>query len=175
LDVGAAAAAAEHFQRAGELAPESWRAAFLLGVAETAAGRPQEAAQAYREVLARNERVLEAHNNLAWLLADREIDLVLADVHARRAVELGPDNPHALGTLGWVQYKSDRLGDAAVTLERAARLAPEDPLKRYMLGVVCWEGGAEAQARAELEEALRLDPAFEKAAHARMILANLDG
>jgi tetratricopeptide (TPR) repeat protein len=175
LELGDAAIAVEHLRRADELDPVSWQAMFLLGVAEAAAGRPGEAARAYREVLARNERVLEAHNNLAWLLADGEIDPVLAGVHARRAVELGPDNPHALGTLGWVQYKNDRLEDAAATLERAARLAPQDPLKHYMLGVVRWERGDLGPARAELEEALRLNPQFEKAAHARELLETLDG
>jgi tetratricopeptide (TPR) repeat protein len=175
LEMGEAAAAAEHFRQADELDPHSWQAVFLLGVAETAAGRLDEATRAYREVLTRNERVLEAHNNLAWLLADREIDPVLADVHARRAVELGPDNPHALGTLGWVQYKNAQLEDAAATLERAAQLDPQDPLKHYMLGVVRWERGAVGPARTELEEALRLDPEFEKAADARALLETMSG
>jgi tetratricopeptide (TPR) repeat protein len=168
-------AAAELFDRARELSPDDWTAAYLLGLAESEAGRPQEAIKAYRTVLARDERVAEAHNNLAWLLADLDLDPVLAEVHARRAAELAPANPQVLGTLGWAQYKNRLLDDAAATLARAVEGQPDDPMKRYMLGVVEFHRGQRDAARRALGEALRLSPSFGRAERARELLDRLDG
>jgi tetratricopeptide (TPR) repeat protein len=162
-------------RRAQDLDPDLWEVSYLLGVAEAAAGRPQRAIAAYRSVLAQNDRVAEAHNNLAWLLADRELDPVLAEVHARRAAELQPENPHILGTLGWAQYKNRMLDEAAVTLWSATRLLPDDPMKHYMLGVVQLDRGLKREARLEIERALEIDPQFERAADAGELLEELGG
>ena len=159
--------AAGSFRRARELDSNLWVASYLLGLAEDRAGRPAEAIAAYRYVLSKNERIAEAHNNLAWLLADRDVDPVLAEVHARRAVELQPDNPHALGTLGWAQYKNGQLDEAALSLTKATRALPHDAMKHYMLGVVQFDRRERSEALHEIETALRLDPSFERSVHAR--------
>ena len=136
LAAGRAEVAAKHFARAAELSPGDWTPTYLRALAEERAGEPEEAIAAYRSVLDRDDRVAAAHNNLAWLLADLDVDPVLAEVHARRAAELAPGNGDVLGTLGWTQYKNGRLADAAVTLQRAVDASPEDAMKRYLLGVV---------------------------------------
>jgi tetratricopeptide (TPR) repeat protein len=169
------AEAAASFRRARELDPSLWMASYLLGLAEDQAGRPVEAVAAYRSVLSNNERVAEAHNNLAWLLADRDFDPVLAEVHARRAIELQPDNPHALGTLGWAQYKNRRLDEAVVSLTKASRALPDDAMKHYMLGVVQFDRGERSEALHEIETALRLDPSFERSVHAGELRDRLGG
>jgi tetratricopeptide (TPR) repeat protein len=175
LATGDAAAAADCFERAAELDPASWLAPHREGLALARAGRPRQAVEAYGVALARNERVAETHNNLAWLLADLDLDPVLAEVHARRASELAPDNANVLGTLGWAQYKSGRWDEAAVSLRRAVDLAPDDALKRYLLGVVEADRGEREPALRELQAALRLDPGFERAESARRLLDELDG
>jgi len=167
--------AADCFREARRRDADDWKASYLLGVAEDRAGRPAEAVAAYRTVLAKNERVAEAHNNLAWILADRDFDPVLAEVHARRAAELSPDDPQVLGTLGWAQYKNRMLDEAAVTLKRATGAVPGDPMKHYMLGVVQFDRGDREEALREIETALRLDPSFERAGHASELLDALGG
>ncbi|MGQ0720123.1 MAG: tetratricopeptide repeat protein [Candidatus Eiseniibacteriota bacterium] len=174
MDAGDPARAAECFAEAQKRDPAGWFPSYQLGLALDRAGRAAEAIDAYKAVLSRNERVAEAHNNLAWLLADREIDPVLAEVHARRAVELAPDNANVLGTLGWTQYRNGLLDEAVTSLERAKKLEPRDSMKRYLLGVVRLERGEAAAARAELTEALRLDPAFPRREDARRLLDRLD-
>ncbi|HMB68550.1 MAG TPA: tetratricopeptide repeat protein, partial [bacterium] len=175
LATGNAAAAADCFEQAAELDPASWLAPHREGLALTRAGRPRQAVEAYGEALARNERVAETHNNLAWLLADLDIDPVLAEVHARRASELAPDNANVLGTLGWAQYKSGRWEEAAASLRRAVELSPDDALKRYLLGVVEADRGQREPAIQELQAALRLNPGFERAESARRLMAELEG
>jgi tetratricopeptide (TPR) repeat protein len=174
MRLGRGGAAVPHFERARELDPRSWLPSHLLGLALTAVGRTEEAVEAYRSVLARDERIAEAHNNLAWLLADLDIDPILAEVHARRAAELQPENPHVLGTLGWAQYKNRLLDEAAVSLKAATLRVPDDPMKRYMLGVVQSARGESDEARREIGRALELDPAFPRAESARDLLARLD-
>ncbi|MBZ0267315.1 tetratricopeptide repeat protein, partial [bacterium] len=174
LRAGNAEVAAEHFGRAAELAPGDWMPTYLRALAEEQAGRIEEAMDAYRSVLARDDRVAAAHNNLAWLLADRDVDPVLAEVHARRAAELAPDNGDVLGTLGWAQYKNGRLGDAERTLERAVAAVPGDGMKRYLLGVVQLEGGHPEGARKSLLAALERPEGFARAEEARELLERLD-
>jgi tetratricopeptide (TPR) repeat protein len=173
LDAGDAAAAAGCFERAGQLDSTAWFPQFQRALALERAGQPQEAVEAYRAVLARNDRVGEAHNNLAWLLADLDLDVAAAAVHARRAAGLLPDNANALGTLGWALYKNRQLEEAAAALEDARTRAPQDAMKRYLLGTVLAARGQAEEARFELGEALRLDPAFPRAAAAREALERL--
>lgn len=173
MKMGHPKVAATLFERAQELSDDNWRPAYLLALAHAEAGRPQEAIKAYRTVLASDERVAEAHNNLAWLLADLDLDPVLAEVHARRAAELAPRNANVLGTLGWAQYKNRLLNDAAATLQRAVTLRPDDAMKQYMLGVVEFHRGRGEEARYALATALERDPGFERADRARDLLARL--
>jgi Flp pilus assembly protein TadD len=175
MELGRPSEAARYFEKARDLDAGDWQAPYLLGLAEARAGHPEEAVEAYRTALARNERLAEAHNNLAWLLADLDLDPVLAEVHARRAAELQPENANVLGTLGWAQYKNRLLPEASATLERATELSPSDPMKRYMLGVVLFHEGRRDQARREVRRALELDPDFARASNARDLLRRLDG
>jgi len=174
MELGRPSEAAPYFERARDLDVSDWQAPYLLGLAETGAGRTDGAVEAYRTALARNERLAEAHNNLAWLLADLDLDPVLAEVHARRAAELQPENPDVLGTLGWALYKNRLLVEAEGTLSRATGLRPDDPMKRYMHGVVLFHQGRSEDARQEVQEALRLDPGFSRAANARELLRRID-
>jgi tetratricopeptide (TPR) repeat protein len=168
------AEAVKHFRRAGELAPRAWLPRFSLALALAADDRPREAIATYREVLAIDERIAEAHNNLAWLLADLDLDPILAEVHARRAAELAPRSPDVLGTLGWAQYKNRLFDEAAATLAEASRRRPDDPMKHWMLAEVELARGRPGEARREAEAALALDPAFPRADRARDLLSRLD-
>jgi tetratricopeptide (TPR) repeat protein len=66
----------------------------------------------------------EVHNNLAWLLAAsrgplRDPDDALR--HARRAVELAPDENLNLNTLGVVLYRTGRFAEAVETLDKSLK------------------------------------------------------
>jgi tetratricopeptide (TPR) repeat protein len=71
------------------------------------------AVETLRRSIALNSDNAIAQNNLAFLLADRMDRPEEAIHHAQRAVELRPNDPHIIDTLGWVQYKLAMKGRAA--------------------------------------------------------------
>jgi Tfp pilus assembly protein PilF len=66
------------------------------------------------------------HNRLAWLLATGPQELRNAEqslAHARRAVELAPDNGTYLNTLGVALYRNALFDEAIPMLERSLELS----------------------------------------------------
>ncbi len=75
-------------------------------------------------------RLLEAANNLAWLLATRDNpDLKRAEELIRSCIEKRSGNPHFHDTLGTVLLKQERFDEAIVELERALPKMPREGLK----------------------------------------------
>ncbi len=90
----------------------------------------------FQTVLARWPDSALHHNNLAWACArcHRRPDLQLA--HARRAVELEPDNTSYLDTLGEVLYLGGETDEAITLARRCIQLNPfsqhyREQLQRY--------------------------------------------
>jgi tetratricopeptide (TPR) repeat protein len=76
------------------------------------------------------------HNNLAWLVARNGRELEDAWHHARRAVELDPDNPSYLDTLGEVLFRRGQVAEAIRCAERCLELDArsihyEEQIARY--------------------------------------------
>lgn len=137
-----------------------WRAQILLS-----SGQYAEAIHDYDALIARFPEHASALNNLAWLLLEeapvemrnrtRGMEL------ARRAVEVTPDSPYALGTYGTAML---RAGDplAAVELFERALETPRGPAEatdRYLLAVALAQLGRGAEAAEELERAVKQDEA----------------
>lgn len=96
------------------------RALFLEAAAHQQAGRPAEAERAYRTLLARNPRVVPAHNNLGILLeADGRLDE--AEACFRAALALRRNYPEALNNLGAL-LRRQHASDQAIACLREALL-----------------------------------------------------
>ncbi len=65
-----------------------------------------------------------AKNSLGYILADQGIKVDRALKFCVAAVERSPENAAYLDSLGWAQYQSGRVREAADTLRRAQMLAP---------------------------------------------------
>ncbi len=92
------------------------------------------------------------HNNLAWLYsmtADSR-----AQDHAKRALELLPDNPNVLDTYGWILAQGESPHQGLSLLKKAIERSPGDPLIRYHLAGTLALIGQPYQARRELETLL---------------------
>lgn len=74
-----------------------------------------------------------AHNSYAWLAAACRRHLDVALVHARRAVELGPDQPSYLDTLGEVHFQRGKRDLALAAARRALALRPDSTYFRKQL------------------------------------------
>lgn len=77
----------------------------------------------YEEALRRGDRSGVAANNLAWLYAQQGRQLDRALMLARQALELAPQDPQVLDTLGMVHFQRREFTDAINVLRKAASLA----------------------------------------------------
>jgi predicted Zn-dependent protease len=93
-----------------------------------AAGDSTAALGVYESVLEVNPESVTALNYVAYTLAEWGERLDTALEYAQRAVELEPDDPRILDTLGWVYYRMGRHEDALRELERAVSAGASDPV-----------------------------------------------
>jgi len=108
--------------------------------------RYSDAVAAYRRVAEADETDANARNNLAYILAEHLDKPGDALPPAEAAVKLEPDNPHALDTLGWVQFKLGRPLEAYETIKRSIDRR-KSATNCYHLGVVLLELGRAESAR----------------------------
>jgi len=132
-----------------------------LGDLLSQAGRNDAAATAYALAIERSA------GNAGWALYlqqggaleragawDRALPLL------ERAVELAPDQPHALNYLGYAQAeRGENLDAAKGLLERASKLAPDDAAITDSLGWAYYMTGAYERAVPLLQRAAAAEPA----------------
>jgi tetratricopeptide (TPR) repeat protein len=80
-----------------------------------------------------------------------------AEISSRRAIQLAPDLPDPYVTLGQMQLKSNRLGDALNSMRRAVELNPYDPRLHTVYGIVLEAGGDCTAAMIQFDAALKLN------------------
>lgn len=98
-----------------------------------------------------------AYNALGYSLADRNLRLKEAHDLIRRALELAPDDPFIMDSMGWVEFRMGRLAEAEKLLRRAYELRPDAEIAAH-LGEVLWAKGRRDDAREVWREATRKDP-----------------
>lgn len=135
--------------------PTNVPALLLSAQAERAAGSSTEEIARYRSVLAIDDSNPIALNNLAYELAtvDPEEALKLA----QRVVELAPENPSALDTLGWVYYRKGVYGTAISYLKSAVEKGPS-ARRQFHLAVSYLKSGQKELGQQLLNAALKQDP-----------------
>lgn len=122
LQTGDVAAAAQQIGAAVALAPTAHRCSDL-GNAQLALGRRDEAIASYRQALALQEDLAEAHCNLSNALLDAgELDAALAS--GARAVALKPALADAHGNLGNALLRQGRPEQALACYAQALQLRP---------------------------------------------------
>ncbi len=96
------------------------------------AGREKEATELFEKYLKVQEKLCETyptyssgHNAAAWLSACCHRNLESAEDHARKAVELSPDNAGVLDTLAEVQFQLGKKDEAIATQKKAVALEPK--------------------------------------------------
>ncbi len=138
-----------------------------------ALNRPAQAQKKYQQILAASPRAIVAANNLAWLYAEHGGDLNAALGLAQIAVQQAPDHADINYTLGLIYYKRRLSTQAIAALQRSVQSAPSNPYYRYFLGLAYLQGSDRTRAKECLLAALTLNPAFDRASHAKTLLASL--
>jgi Flp pilus assembly protein TadD len=96
-------------------------------------------------------------NALGYTLADHTLELPHAESLIRRALVAMPDNPAAIDSLGWVQFRQGDARGAAVTLERAYSLGHDGEIAAHW-GEALWVSGQQSEARRVWAAALAREP-----------------
>jgi Flp pilus assembly protein TadD len=104
-------------------APESAELHFLRGTACNALSRPDQAREALTTAIALNPNFAPAWLNLGNAFMDID-DLIAAETHCRRALDLDPMLIEAHVSLGFILTAQARLTEAIAALEDAIRIDP---------------------------------------------------
>lgn len=98
-----------------------------------------------------------ALNALGYYLVDNNLRLEEAEVYLERAIELLPDDPAIMDSLGWLRYRQGEYAEAIQLLQQAYAAYPDGEIAAH-LGEVLWVSGEQEEARSLWEKALVDDP-----------------
>ncbi len=109
-----------------------------------------------RKILKLEPDNTQALNALGYTLTDRTDRHQEALLLINKALELKPNDPFYLDSLGWVYYRLGKLELAAHYLRQAISLQNDVEFSAH-LGEVLWQQGHHEQAKEVWEQALELD------------------
>lgn len=113
-----------------------------------------------RRLIALHPDHAHAYNALGYSLADRGLRLDEAESLIVKALELAPDDPFILDSLGWVRFRRSDLQGALAHLERAHELRPDPEIAAH-LGEVLWLMERRDEAQRVWTDALDAHPGHE--------------
>lgn len=116
-----------------------------------------QAEQDLRHIIRLQPDNARALNHLGYALTVRTDRYEEALELIQRAIEITPDDPAIIDSLGWVQYKLGRLDDALGNLRAAYAAFPDAEVAAH-LGEVLWTMGEQAEALDIWREALSRQP-----------------
>jgi tetratricopeptide (TPR) repeat protein len=122
-----------------------------------AAGQLDAAERELRQLVSDDPLNSDALNSLSYMFADRGMRLDEAVELARRAVNIEPENPAYLDTLGWALFKQGRVDEAAEPLGKAATSLTGNSVIQDHHGDVLEKRGRTAEAIAAWQRALAGD------------------
>lgn len=130
---------------------------YNLGTTYERADRGEDAEAAFRELIARAPGHADALNFLGYMLADQgeQLDEALGLIH--RALEIEPDNPSYLDSLGWAYFRQGNYRLAREPLERAAAAMTTASIVQDHLGDLYFQLKLYREAAAAYDRALAGD------------------
>ena len=131
----------------------------------------QAAAEQYLDILRQAPNYVPALNNLAWLYQLEKNPRALE--YAEKAVNIAPENPATLDTLGWILVEQGNTARGLPLLKKAVALAPLATEIHYHLALGLMKSGDKTQARKEFEQVLTTGKDFSKAEEVRELLKHL--
>lgn len=114
-----------------------------------------------RAILKKDPGNVTALNALGYALANLTSRHDEAYPLIKKALELKPDDPAIMDSMGWVEYKRGNLSEAREWLDKAYAAFP-DPEVAAHLGEVLWQAGNEKRAREVWLKSLQENPESEQ-------------
>ena len=149
--------ALEVFNTALEIVPANSDLLYARALVAERLGRIDQLEADLRFILKTEPDNAHALNALGFTLADQTDRYEEAYGYLKRAIEIMPDDPAIIDSMGWVYY---RLGnyDKSIKLLRKALSRFDDPEIAAHLGEVLWVTGNEEEARGIWQKALEKSP-----------------
>lgn len=120
-------------------------------------GRHESAEGYLRKLIALYPDHAHGLNALGYLLADANRDLDEAERLLTRALELAPNDPFILDSVGWLRYRQGRLEEALSLLQNAYRRQYDPEIAAHLIEVLTVLGRHE-EAQALLKQATARSP-----------------
>jgi len=165
--------AIDKFRLASQITPNDTRPLLQLALVMDGTERADESQPIYEQILKLQPDNPVALNNLAYLKAEKGIDLDLAQTMAQRARQKDPNSPEIADTLGWIYYKRNLSEEAVRMYQDLVTKQPANPKFHYHFGLALYQKGDKPSAKKELETALRDKPSKRDEAKIRDLLAKL--
>ena len=110
-----------------------------------------------RRLIALRPNHAHAYNALGYTFADRNVRLDEARTLIERAVQLAPEDPQILDSMGWVAYRQGKTEEALNWLQRAWAIRTDPEIGAH-LGEVLWRLGRTSDALTIWSQAIGRDP-----------------
>lgn len=112
---------------------------------------------ALRKIMVLTPNNQHAYNALGFSLAERNIRLNEAYALIEKALNLAPEDPFIMDSMGWVQFRMGKLKEAEALLRRAYEQRPDAEIAVH-LGEVLWVKGQKDDAQKFWRDAQSKDP-----------------
>ena len=145
------------FSRGIALYPNSLNLRYNRSIVAESINNLKLAEQDLRLIIASHPNNAAALNALGYTLANKTNRLVEAYELISKALELKPNEPAILDSMGWILYKQQRYEKALEFLRKAYDLLP-DPEVAAHIGEVLWITGKTQAAKEIWEEADKISP-----------------
>jgi tetratricopeptide (TPR) repeat protein len=152
-DANRALEAIKRLEAANVRLPDNIEIKYELGMLYERNQRLNDTERLLREVIALDPGHAHSYNALGYSFADRNQRLPEALKLITRALEISPNDPFIMDSMGWIKF---RLGDYAAAvqyLEKAYRVRPEADIAAH-LGEVLWVAGQPEAAKEYLKKGL---------------------
>jgi len=124
-------------------------------------GKPDEFEQLMRKLIKIQPDHAHAYNALGYGLLERNERIPEAMRLVEKALQLAPDDPAIMDSVGWGYYRSGKLDDSIRMLRRAYTGSPDPEIAAH-LGEVLWMRGDKAEARKVWQDSLKDNPGNDK-------------
>lgn len=149
--------AIKRMQALDQRMPDTVNVKYELAMLHERADQLRETERLLRQVMALDPGHAHAHNALGYSLADRNRRLPEALALITRALEISPQDPFILDSMGWVKFRMGQYKEAVEYLQRAYEKRPDAEISAH-LGEALWKMGQQSEARKVWQEGVAKDP-----------------
>ena len=123
-------------------------------------GRHEAMEASLRKLIRLKPEHAHAYNALGYSFAERNQRLEEAEQLVLKALQLSPDDPFIIDSMGWVLYRKGDNQGALTHLQRAFSIRPDPEIAAH-LGEVLWALGRRDEAKRIWQEAAKAHPGNE--------------